>query len=78
MPSEDEIAAVTERFPDIRVEIAVQVGDRLSKLAELADQSSYRYDIGTLVIGARNREELLDIDQTCQQTLAFEIEPTDR
>jgi biotin carboxylase len=75
VPNEEELAAVTERFPGTHVEIAVQVGDRLS---ELADQSSYRYDIGTLFIGAQSREELLDTYETCQRILSFDIEPIER
>jgi len=75
VPSEEEIAAVTERFPGTHVEVAVQVGDRLS---ELADQSSYRYDIGTLFLGAQSCEQLVDTYQTCQQMLSFEIEPNQR
>jgi biotin carboxylase len=71
-PSEDDIAAVVERFPETLVDIAVQEGDRLS---ELSHQSSYRYDLGTLSVGAQDREELAEIHDACRKLLPFEIEP---
>jgi hypothetical protein len=72
VPSEERIAEVTERFPGTHVSLAVDVGDRLS---ELADQSSYRYDVGTLMIGAQSREELVERYRTCRELLTFDIEP---
>ena len=72
VPSDDEVARVVERFPGTHVRIAVEVGDRLS---ELADQSSYRYDIGTLFIGAQSRDELVEAYGTCREMLPFEIDP---
>jgi biotin carboxylase len=74
-PSEQEIAAVVERFPGTLVDIEVQEGDRLS---ELSHQSSYRYDLGTLSVGAQDRDELADIHETCRQMLPFEIEPLEQ
>ena len=70
-PTEQEIAAVVERFPETLVDIAVQEGDRLS---ELSHQSSYRYDLGTLSVGAQDRDELAEIHDACRQLLPFEID----
>lgn len=72
VPSAEEIARVTERFPGTRVHIAVKIGDRLS---ELREQSSYGYDLGTLVIGAAQRDDLIGIHDRCREMLPFEIEP---
>lgn len=72
VPSDERIAEVTERFPGTHVSLAVDVGDRLS---ELADQSSYRDDVGTLMIGAQSREELVDRYRTCRELLTLDIEP---
>jgi len=72
VPSEAEIAQVVERFPETHVEVEVAVGDRLS---ELRDQSSYRYDLGYLFLGAQDRDELVANYETCRELLPFEIDP---
>ena len=72
VPSTEEIAKVTEQFPETRVQIAVRVGDRLS---ELHEQSSYGYDLGTLVIGAAQRQDLARIHDRCRSMLPLEIDP---
>ncbi len=74
VPSAEEIARVTEKFPGTRVDLAVKVGGRLS---ELREQTSYGYDLGTLVIGAAQREDLIRIHDRCREMLPFEIEPVD-
>jgi hypothetical protein len=74
VPDERQLDEVARRFPGTHVHIAVEPEDRLS---ELADQSSYRYDIGTLFIGAQSRRELLDRYETCRELLTFDIEPVD-
>ena len=71
-PTDADVAAVVERFPETLVDIAVQEGDRLSQLSH---QSSYRYDLGTLSVGAQDRDELAQIHDACRQLLPFEIEP---
>ena len=73
-PTQQEIDAVVERFPGTLVDIAVREGDRLS---DLSHQSSYRYDLGTLSIGAQDRDELVDHHGECARMLPFEIEPID-
>lgn len=71
VPSDDEIARVVDEFPETHVHIGVEVGDRLS---ELRDQSSYRYDLGYVYIGAQDRDELVANFETCRDMLPFEIE----
>jgi hypothetical protein len=74
VPSDQEVAAVERRFPGTIVDIAVAAGDQLS---DLRDQSSYRYDLGTVFLGAADREALLDRFAACQDLLTFEIDPID-
>lgn len=74
VPSTEEIAKVIEQFPGTRVHIAVKVGDRLS---ELREQTSYGYDLGTLVIGAAQSDDLVKIHDRCHDMLPFEIDPVD-
>ena len=75
VPDEAEIAELTERFPHTYVRIAVEPGDRLS---ELTEQSSYRYDVGTLYLGAHDWDELDEVHRACLEHLCFEFEPIDR
>lgn len=74
VPSAEDIAEVAERFPGTHVEIAVDTGDRLS---ELRDQSSYRYDLGSLFLGAQSSEELVANYEACRELLKFEIDAID-
>ena len=72
VPSDEDIARVAERFPETHVDIAVEPGERLS---ELAHQSSYRYDLGTVSAGAQSREELVAMHDEIIELLPFDIEP---
>jgi biotin carboxylase len=72
VPSREEIEQLVERFPETHVEIEVEVGDRLS---ELRDQSSYRYDLGYLFLGAQHRDDIVRNYEVCRKMLRFEIDP---
>jgi biotin carboxylase len=72
VPSQNEIARVVDRFPETHVQVEVEVGDRLS---ELRDQSSYRYDLGFLFLGAQHRDDIVRNYEICRKMLPFEIEP---
>jgi hypothetical protein len=74
VPSEQEIDQVLDRFPETHVEIEVEEGDRLS---ELRDQSSYRYDLGFLFLGAQHRDDIVKNYEICRKMLPFEIDPVD-
>jgi biotin carboxylase len=74
VPGDEDLAEVERRFPGTIVDIAVAVGDQLS---QLRDQSSYRYDLGTVFLGAADRDELLDRFATCRELLTFEIDAVD-
>ena len=72
VPSEDEIAAVKERFPGTVVRPQVEVGMALS---ELLEQDSYSYAICEIYVGGDDTKDLLDKFVTCQEMLTFEFEP---
>jgi hypothetical protein len=73
VPTQEDIDRVVERFPETHVEIAVAPGDRLS---ELRDQSSYRYDLGFVFLGAQHRDDLAKHYEICRKMLPFDIELT--
>jgi hypothetical protein len=72
VPTEEEIQRLVERYPETHVDIQVQVGDRLS---ELSEQSSYRYDLGTIHIGGQSAEEVAEGHRAFLDELPFEFEP---
>ncbi|MFP3882054.1 MAG: acetyl-CoA carboxylase biotin carboxylase subunit family protein [Actinomycetota bacterium] len=72
VPSEEEIAAVEERFPGTVVRPQVEVGMTLS---ELLEQDSYSYAICEIYVGGDDTKDLLDKFVTCQEMLTFEFEP---
>jgi biotin carboxylase len=74
VPSDEDIEQLQERFPHTQVLIAVEPGDRL---ADLPNQDSYRYELGTLYIGATSREELVERYHACIEALPFEFDPVD-
>lgn len=72
VPSEDEIAAVNDRFPGTVVRPQVEVGMALS---ELLEQDSYSYAICEIYVGGNDTKDLLDKFVTCQEMLTFQFEP---
>lgn len=70
VPTESEIAAVSERIPGTRVEVQVQQGMRLSDLPA-QEQDSYSYIYALLFIGADSRQQLLQRYQHCLELLPF-------
>lgn len=71
IPGPDDIAAVHERYPEVRVEVIAEQGKKLSQ--QLQDGRSYRY--GLLNIGGRDRQEISEIFESCVQRLGFVLEP---
>lgn len=72
VPTDEDVAALCERFPHTEVRLAVEVGDRLD---DLPNQDSYRYRLGTLYLGAGSHEELAECYEACLAALPFDIEP---
>jgi hypothetical protein len=72
VPTEEEIQRLVERWPETHVDIQVEVGDRLSDLSE---QSSYRYDLGTIYIGGQSADEVAEGHRTFLEELHFEFDP---
>lgn len=73
-PTRQDVERVEERFPGTHVEIWVEVGDRLS---ELEKQSTYRYDLGAVFLGAQDHDELVRRHDACREMLTFEIDPVE-
>ncbi len=70
-PSADQLAAITKRFPDAKIQIMASPGKRLSE--QIQDVSSYRY--GLVNIGANSVEELEEKFETCKSLLGFQFAP---
>ncbi|BCO32492.1 hypothetical protein TspCOW1_25950 [Thiohalobacter sp. COW1] len=71
VPTEQEIAAVCERFPGTDIQLHVEPGMRLS---ELRDQDSYSYEIAVIFTGAQNRRALLPKYRAIQQALVLKLQ----
>jgi biotin carboxylase len=74
IPSEADIQRLKERFPGTHVMIDVKPG---THLAQLRNQDSYRYVLGTLFIGADSHEQLVRKFDACIDALHFEFEPVE-
>jgi ATP-grasp domain len=74
VPTASEIADLQVTIPDLRVEILVTPGKRLSQ--ELQDGRSYRY--GIINIGGENRRDILDTLEYCLQRLHFDLRAVGR
>jgi hypothetical protein len=74
VPTDEEIRAVQERFPDTWVKPQVKEGMHLS---ELLEQDSYSYALCYLYIGGQDQKDLLDKYLECQRMLPFEFAPPD-
>ena len=73
-PSDDDIAAVQERFPGTRVEIDPVPGTRLS---DMEIQESYSFELGRVFIGADDHDQLEERFSQIEAMLPFDMEPVD-
>ena len=71
LPSSDEVQALQNEFPDIRIEILATEGLKLSQ--QMQDTCSYRY--GLLNIGGRDQKEILEKFDYCKSRLTFFFQP---
>ena len=69
-PSQDELESVSRAHVDVRIEVLVSAGERLSQ--QLQDGRSFRY--GIVSVGGRSREDVLTIFDWCRQRLTFTFE----
>lgn len=75
VPSDEDKAAIRERYPETTVTLQVKEGEKLS---DLPGQDSYRYILGKLYIGAENREQLVERYNAILSELPFEFAPVDQ
>ncbi len=71
VPTPAELAALADRFPGTKVVLDVVPGDRL---AELAHQDAYNYELGHFFIGADDVDELERRRLECLDALHFEFD----
>ena len=71
IPTEEEIAALADRFPGTIVHPQVEAGMQLS---ELHEQDSYSYNLAIVYMGASSRAALRDNWVDCAQSLRFEFD----
>jgi hypothetical protein len=71
VPSEEDVAAVKDRFPGTRIEIDPKGGERLS---DLPVQETYSYELGRVFIGADDHEQLEQRFAEIEKMLPFDIE----
>ncbi len=69
VPSQEEVNALVERFPDARIEISASPGKLLSDVMQ--DGNSFRY--GLINIGADSHEELNAKFELCKSLLEFQF-----
>ncbi|GAA4418839.1 ATP-grasp domain-containing protein [Georgenia halophila] len=72
IPGEEDLAALERAFPESHASFMIAPGDRLS---ELPHQDSYRYTLGSVYLGADDREELEERYRQALELLPFEFEP---
>ncbi|MEX1177744.1 MAG: ATP-grasp domain-containing protein [Nitriliruptor sp.] len=71
VPSEDDIAAVIDRFPGTRIEIDLTPGTHLS---DLKVQESYSFELGRVYLGADDTEQLDERFDQIRDMLPFDID----
>ena len=72
VPTASEIQHLRDRFPELKMQIHVKEGMRLS---ELADQDSYTYEIAVLFLGGDSERELQEKYALCQESLHLHLHP---
>lgn len=72
VPSAEDVARVSREIPGAWVFPAVGEGQRLS---ELSDQDAYSFLLAEILVGARDRNELLDRYHRAVEILNFQLAP---
>lgn len=75
VPSEQELSALVQQFPDTQFQLHIHKGMYLS---ELKDQDSYSYEIAVIFLGGHNQHELLQKYSEVQKAMHIELEPIDQ
>lgn len=71
IPTQENVAYIETRYPDIRIEVLTTAGIKLSQ--QMQDGRSYRY--GMINIGGQNRQDIADIFAWCSKELKFTLIP---
>ena len=70
-PSQEQLEQVYQLFPDARIQLYVQEGDKLSDAFQ--DGKSFRY--GLVHLGGRDRKDLFAKFEQCKRRLDFQFAP---
>ncbi len=68
-PSQEQLEQVYQLFPDARIQIYVQAGQKLSDAFQ--DGKSFRY--GLVHLGGRDQQDLFEKFEQCKQVLEFQF-----
>ncbi|QJQ96483.1 MULTISPECIES: ATP-grasp domain-containing protein [Halomonadaceae] len=71
VPSDREIAALSEQIPGIKIRLDVKQGEQLSKLP---NQDKFAYRLGTVYVGGDTHEQIRERYQACLAELNFEFD----
>ncbi|MDK1471945.1 ATP-grasp domain-containing protein [Streptomyces sp. 549] len=71
VPTGEEVAALMEKEPGVKIEIVPEQGQRLS---EMPGQDSYSFELAHLYIGADSEEELCAAYDRCTAALDFQFD----
>jgi len=74
VPTDTDIARLHERFPESRIRLVAEQGDRLG---ELKLQDSYSYEVAEIFLGADREEDLLERYREACEILDFRVRPTE-
>ena len=69
-PTHDELESIRQVHADVRIEVLVSAGERMS--LQLQDGCSFRY--GIVSVGGRSREDVLTNFDWCRQRMTFTFE----
>lgn len=70
VPTADEIRAIEHRYANVRIEVAVEEGTRLS---DADTEDSYSFTLAEIFMAGDTQQELDDIYDECCEALAIEI-----
>lgn len=72
IPTDGDLERLRERFPETRLRVEVEPGQRLG---DLGNQDSYRFVLGEVFLGAAPPEGLDAGQEACRTLLPFEFDP---
>lgn len=75
VPTEEEVVALLEQEPGVKIDIVPEEGQRLSAMP---GQDSYSFELALLHIGAASEDEMCATYERCTRALHFEFDESDQ